>query len=242
MENEISYEAFDAQVDSFLRHQMTAEEEAAFKSELDAEPEKKERARVIALMIQSMQKGGREQDQKIVDQIKDMTEAQFRQTIGLKPKVISFWPRIVKYAAAACIACILCWGGAHYYGLHQTTSLGASQYMAYVSDISEIEYVRGTTDAETISKLNALFDNVKANKEIESTIMELEPLYLEASSEDSSYYDFQDDIAWNLAIAYLLDGDREKPIPLLEGMVERNQDYPQIAQPAQNLINQIKAL
>lgn len=242
MEKMSNYEEFDAQVDRFLRHQMTVEEEQSFKSELDADPEKKSRARVMALMIQSMKKEGLKQDLQIVSDIKGMSEAQFRKAVGIKPKVIPFWPRFIKYAAAACVAGIICWSGVHYYGVHQTSVLGASQYMAYVSDISDTEYVRGTTDAETISHLNSLFTNVKEDKDISETIKELEPIYNEALTEDSPYFDFQDDIAWNLAIAYLLDGDRKKPIPILEAMIERNQDYPEVSEPAQNLINKIKAL
>ena len=61
-------------------------------------------------------------------------------------------------------------------------------------------------------------------------------------SSESVYFDFQDDISWNLAIAYLKNGEREKPIPILENMLKRNNDYPQIIQPVQELIKKIKDL
>lgn len=60
--------------------------------------------------------------------------------------------------------------------------------------------------------------------------------------ESSVYKEFLDDISWNLAIAYLKNGEREKPIPILEDMVKRNIDYPDISQPVQKLIEQIKEL
>ena len=56
------------------------------------------------------------------------------------------------------------------------------------------------------------------------------------------YKEFLDDISWNLAIAYLKNGEREKPIPILEDMVKRNIEYLDISQPVQKLIDQIKAL
>ena len=77
---------------------------------------------------------------------------------------------------------------------------------------------------------------------IKNTIKELETLYENSFIEGTIYNELQDDISWNLAIGYLKDGEREKPILILEDMVRRNADYPQISQPAQELIDKIKAL
>ena len=49
-----NYEYFDLQVDRFLRNQMSEEEATEFMSDLESDVEKKERARIIALMIKSM--------------------------------------------------------------------------------------------------------------------------------------------------------------------------------------------
>lgn len=242
MEKKINFEEFDARVDRFLRHQMAAEEELAFKSELKADSEKNERARITALMVKTMNKEGQRQDMTIVNEIRNMSESQFLKAVGLRPLVIKLWPRYVKYATAACFIGLMIFGGYRYYDYNQTVSLGNSQYMTYVCDISETEYVRGITDNETIKRLEKLFANVKDCKDIDNTISELETIYSKASDDDSAYSDFQDDIAWNLAIAYLKNGERKKPILLLEDMIRRNADYPQISQPAQNLINQIRAL
>ena len=51
-----------------------------------------------------------------------------------------------------------------------------------------------------------------------------------------------DDIAWNLAIAYLKDGNREKPLILLKDMIKRNEGYSEITLPAQELIKKINDL
>ena len=245
MEKNNNYEIFDAKVDRFLRHQMTSQEEQEFKTELAANPELMARAKTMALMIKSMSGVGLKRDQQFVEDIKGMSEAEFRKVAGLKPKakVVSFWPKFTRYAAAACVTGLLCWGGVHYYGIRQTVSLGNSfDYYAYNMDISDGEYVRGITDSEILDQLSTLFDNVKDGKDLKETIAQLENLYPEALEEESEYSQYDNDIAWNLAIAYLKDGDRKKPIPVLESMITRNQDYPEITKPAQELLDKIKAL
>lgn len=245
MEKNNNYEIFDAKIDRFLRHQMTSQEEQQFKAELAASPELMARAKTMALMIKSMSEVGLKRDQQFVDEIKGMNEAEFRKVAGLKPrvKVVSFWPRFTRYVAAACVAGFLWWGGIHYYNIHQTISLGNSfDYYAYNMDISDGEYVRGITDSEILDQLPTLFDNVKEGKDLKETIVQLETLYPKALEEESEYSQYDNDIAWNLAIAYLKDGDRKKPIPVLELMITRNQDYPEITKPAQELLDKIKAL
>jgi len=245
MEKNNNYEIFDAMVDKFLRRQMSASEEQEFKSELSSDTELMQRAKTIALMIKSMDVVGIERDQRLVDEIKSMDEAEFRRTAGLKPKVraISFRHKFTGYAAAACVAGLLCWAGIHYYGFYKTVSLGNSfDYYAYNMDISDGEYMRGTSEPEVIDRLTILFDNVKENINLQETISQLESLYAESLNEDSEYSLYDNDIAWNLAIAYLKDGDRESPIPILESMIERNRNYSEITEPAQILLEQTKNL
>lgn len=245
MEKMNNFEEFDTRVDRYLRHQMTAEEEQAFRSEIASDSEKKERARITALMIKAMQQEGLSQDNKIIEEIRGMNETQFRKTLGLKPRIINLWPRIIKYSVAACAVGFVSFGAYRYHEYNQTVSLGNSQYIAYVSDLSEMNNVRGivgTSDDAIREELVMLFTNVAEGMEIKNTIEKLESLYAKSNIEDSPYNEFQDDISWNLAIAYLKNGEREKPIPILEDMVKRNVNYPEIYRPAQVLLDQIKAL
>jgi hypothetical protein len=185
------------------------------------------------------------QDNKIIEEIRGMNEAQFRKTLGLKPRIINLWPRIIKYSVAACAVGFVSFGAYRYHEYNQTVSLGNSQYIAYVSDLSEMNNVRGivgTSDDAIREELVMLFTNVAEGMEIKYTIEKLESLYVKSNIEDSPYNEFQDDISWNLAIAYLKNGEREKPIPILEDMVKRNVNYPEIYRPAQILLDQIKAL
>ena len=237
------YVYFDQQVDKFLRNQMSEEEAIAFMSELSSDVEKKERARIIALMIKSMDKVGIEHDQQIVNQIKGLSKAEFKKLIGIKTTLISLFPKAMKYGIAACVACILAFGGYKYYNYQQTVSLGNAEYYAYVADINLEGSHRGdNANIEIESKLLILFSNVKNGIKISAAIKELESIYEEALSEESLYNNYVDDIAWNLAIAYLKDGNREKPLILLEDMIKRNEGYSEITLPAKELIKKINNL
>ena len=244
MEKINNFEEFDAKVDKYLRHQMTAEEEQAFKLEIAQEPEKKERARITALMIKTMRQEGLKHDHNIIKNIHKMNETQFKKAIGFKSHVLKLWPRIIKYSVAACFVGILSFGAYNYYEYNQTVSLGNSQYFAYIPDlqIDGKNNIRGNIDEKVFEKLMNLFENVKKGIDIKSTIDELESLYEQSFRLNSSYHEYQDDISWNLAIAYLKNGEREKPLVILEDMVKRNINYPEITHPIQKLIDQIKAL
>ena len=129
------------------------------------------------------------------------------------------------------------------YNYQQTVSLGNAEYYAYVADINLEGSHRGdNANIEIESKLLILFSNVKNGIKISAAIKELESIYEEALSEESLYNNYVDDIAWNLAIAYLKDGNREKPLILLEDMIKRNEGYSEITLPAKELIKKINNL
>ena len=242
MEKIDNFVDFDAKVDKFLRHQMTEDEEVLFKSELHSDQEKMGRARTIALTIRSMQKEGIKHDQMIVDKIGGMNEFQFRKDVGLSPKKISLRSYFFRYMAAASVIIAFFLGGYRYYEHSQIVTLGNTYYSAYTLDLLETEHIRGTEDKIELNKLATVFDKVRNSIDIELTIKELEILYSESFEGSSVYYNYQDDISWNLAIAYLRNGDCKKPIPILEGIIKRNADYPQITEPAQELLEKIKDL
>lgn len=243
---QFEYEHFDTQIDKFLRNQMCVEEATRFKAELSADKEKMQRARIIALMIKSMHAVGLKRDKEIVETIKSMDEVQFRTVAGLKPRRILLWTNIAKYAVAACFVGLLAFSGFRYHSYHQTISLGQTAYSLYNLDLfldGETDTYRGgNVNIDAVSNLVTLFDNVKMSNDVESAIKELEGLYAKALNDEAPYGNYVDDIAWNLAIAYLKDGDRSKPIPLLKGMIERNKGYSDIVCPAQELIHKIEEL
>ena len=69
-------------------------------------------------------------------------------------------------------------------------------------------------------------------------IEELEPIYANLES-NAAYTFYANDIAMNLALAYIKDDQIEKAIPVLEKLEKDNPDTP-IAIKAKNLIKEIK--
>ena len=240
------YDYFDSQVDRYLRKQMNSEEMMKFKTELSADKEKMQRARIVALMIKSMNIVGAERDRRIVNTIRSMDEMQFRKVAGLNRSHTPILIKLVKYTVAACFVCLLAFTGYRYQDYRQTISLGKEAYPLYELDIyadGEFGKLRGgAVEADAISNLQTLFSNVKEGKNIKQTIKDLEVLYAKALEKEEPYGIYIDDITWNLAIAYLKDGNRTKPIPLLRKMIERNRGYQDIVHPAQELIRNIEEL
>ena len=108
-------------------------------------------------------------------------------------------------------------------------------YVQY--DLDELS--RGETDSVTISHLYTLFNRISEEKDMKEIIAELEPIY-ESLDSDFTYYPYANDITWNLALAYVKAGNKEKAISVLETIVRENEDSP-IAAKAKALIQTLES-
>ncbi len=249
MEKNNDYIQFDEQVERYLRRQMTAEEERAFKQLLAENPELKERARITALMIREMRNAVAEQsseDQKIIQAVKGMSEEQYRKAAGLPPKakVIRLWPRVMKYAVAACIVGIVAIVGVRQYDASQYKAIGYdTEYLAYVPMLSESGHDRSAGEAEPIpqqEEILALFGEIEQGTNLKPTIKQLQEYYdqIQRDGNESALAEYQDDFAWYLSIGYLKLGKGKKAIPLLEGIIQRGE--PANVEQARKLLDRIK--
>lgn len=160
--------------------------------------------------------------------------------ISLPEKKRRLWPRVAVVAAAACVVGSVFTVGLrmHIAGLYRELAT-EEQYQAYPCDTPEdLSHFRGEPLKEA-ALLSQLYRKVQSGQELDSTILQLEQLYAEASQESSELYEFRDDLAWNLAFAYLKSGDGKKAIPLLEEMLKRNEPYPSLADPVRELLNKL---
>ena len=105
-------------------------------------------------------------------------------------------------------------------------------------DISDIS--RGDTDSTTVVHLYSLFEQIQTQQNVTNVIKELESIYASLNS-DYSYHPYANDIAWNLALAYIKDDQIDKAIPILEKLKEENQDSP-ISVKSDELLQRIKDL
>lgn len=215
--NDILLEAIDERIDSFIRGMMTEEEEAAFKQEIKADPE----LRNHVLSTISLIKGLREQES---EKEKDL----------FTPKVTDRTRTLLKWACsiAAVFAIFFAYQKDRRY--NELSNIVSPYYSEYsIDDIS-----RGDTDSATIAHLYTLFNNIKEQRNVSDIIKELEPIYASLDS-DFTYNAYANDIAWNLALAYIKDDQIDKAISILDKLDKNNPDTP-IAAKANDLKKQLQ--
>ena len=108
----------------------------------------------------------------------------------------------------------------------------------YYSEYSMSDYSRGDVDSITVAHLYTLFNNIKEQRHVSDIIKELEPIYASLDS-DFTYSAYANDIALNLALAYIKDDQIDKAIPVLEKLEEDNPDTP-IATKSQQILKKLK--
>lgn len=230
-------ENFDMRLELFLKNKMTEEEGKVFLSELKNNPELRERAQTMAAAIKNMKELKYEYGQRVTSKIEHLSERDFRKVAKLSQKARVFSLRsIVRMSIAACIVGIISFGGYRYYIYNETIALGNSYY-------SEIPTEMVVRDADDVSaKLAQLFNNVKNNEDLDNTILNLEEKFSMAISEDfNDYTNYINDIGWNLAIAHLKDGDRDKAIKTLDLLISHSESDI-VIEKCKKLIKEIKHL
>ena len=105
-------------------------------------------------------------------------------------------------------------------------------------DMSDVS--RGDLDIVTISHLYDLFIQIQENRSVSDIIKELEPIY-NSLNENFTYNAYANDIAWNLALAYVKDDQIDKAITILQKIKADNPDTP-IYNKADELIKKLKEL
>ncbi|MCI6862407.1 MAG: tetratricopeptide repeat protein, partial [Prevotella sp.] len=86
----------------------------------------------------------------------------------------------------------------------------------------------------------SLFSQIQDNRSVSGIIKELEPIY-QSLDNDFTYHPWANDIAWNLAVAYVKDDQIDKAISILKKLKEDNPDTP-IYTKANDLIKKLSDL
>ena len=215
--NDIIQQAIDDRIDAFIRGMMTEEEEAAFKQEILADPEL--RAHVLATV--SLIKGIRTQNAE-----KERTLIQPQQ--NNKVRTLVWWATSI----AAVFAIFFGYSKDKRY--NELSALVSPYYTEYSMD----DYARGDIDSIKVANLYTLFNNIQKQRHVSSIIAELEPIYT-SLEHDFTYSAYANDIALNLALAYIKDDQADKAIPILEKLEKDNPDTP-IAAKAQEILKKLR--
>lgn len=194
----------DDRIDAFIRGMMTDEEEAAFKEEIKADPEL--RSHVLATV--SLIKGIRKQDA-------DKEKALIQNNTKDRVRTLLWW--------ACSIAAVF----AIFFGYQKDRRFNELSDMVspYYTEYSMSDNARGDLDSTTVSHLYTLFNNIQEQRNMSNVIKELEPIYANIEH-DFTYSAYANDIAWNLALAYIKDDQIDKAIIVLEKLEKDNPDTP----------------
>lgn len=215
--NDIQQEAIDERIDAFIRGTMSEAEEAAFKEEIKADPEL--RAQVLATI--SLIKGIRTQEA-------EKEKVLIQQNTKNRARSIMLW------ACSIAALFVIFFGVKNELRYRELSAIVSPYYSEYnMNNIS-----RGDVDSVTVAHLYTLFNNIKEQRNVSDIIEELEPIYASLES-DFTYSAYANDIAINLALAYVKDNQIDKAIPVLEKLEKDNLDTP-IAVRAHEILKKLK--
>lgn len=215
--NDILQQTIDDRIDAFIRGMMTEEEEAAFKQEIQADPDL--RAHVLAIV--SLIKGIRTQNAE-------------KERILIQPQQNNKVRTLVWWATSIAAVFAIFFGYSKDKRYNELSALVSPYYTEYSMD----DYARGDIDSTKVANLYTLFNNIQKQRHVSSIIAELEPIYT-SLEHDFTYSAYANDIALNLALAYIKDDQADKAIPILEKLEKDNSDTP-IAAKAQKILKEIK--
>lgn len=220
--DDILMNSFDERIEAFLRGEMIAEEEAAFKQEIRQDPELRSRAMTIASLIKGVKAKETERENDAINSVVKSNQSKLRPVL--------WWACSV---AAVFAIFFGVYKDRRYNMLDATVSPYYTQYN--ITDIS-----RGETDSVTIVHLYNLFSQIQEKRNVSDVIKELEPIYI-SLEEDFTYNAYANDISWNLALAYIKDDQIDKAIPILEKLKNENPNTP-ISTKANELLKKLKEL
>lgn len=215
--NDILQQAIDDRIDAFIRGMMTEEEEAAFKQEIQADPDL--RAHVLATV--SLIKGIRTQNAE-------------RERTLIQPQQNNKVRTLVWWATSIAAVFAIFFGYSKDKRYNELSALVSPYYTEYSMD----DYARGDIDSVKVANLYTLFNNIQKQRHVSSIIAKLEPIYT-SLDHDFTYSAYANDIALNLALAYIKDDQADKAIPILEKLEKDNPDTPISAQ-AQEILKKLR--
>ena len=205
--DETNFYEMDDRIERFLRGEMSAEEEASFREELKTNPVLCEHARAVSALLIGVQEKGRQHDQIIIDEV-----SAHKKTYNLR--------RLIIWTSSIAAAIILVVGVSVFIeniSYEQTDEMLSPYYKHY--DVASLS--RGETDSVAVAHLYTLFNRIPEENDMADIISELEPIYA-SLDDDYTYYTYANDIAWNLALAYVKVGQKEKAISIFDKLKDYN--------------------
>lgn len=196
----------DERISSFLKGEMSVEDERTFLEDLKMNETLRSRAIAQARLV----KGMRQADEELLDAFRNTSSNEINR-ISRKKTSHFKW-----YAIAASIVLFI-FVGIGSYDYYDTVSFG-KEY-SQVFPVSSI--VRGEANADVEKELNMLFTNITEGENLANTTSRLYDLWQLAKQDTyNDYTDYAPYIGWYLAIGYLRNYEKDKAMNILNEMAE----------------------
>lgn len=237
----------EQRITAYLKGRMSKEKESQFLSELEHDATLRSKAISTARMTKAMRIVGTEDDKALMaainelgseDGVKAMLSAlddnhkiDARRSLTLRKTVISI-------SAAACILCCT-WGAYRLYDNRQMALLG-TEYLAYFPSTT---YSRGESSGanDVQSSIARLYQSVETKQNIASSIKELDNMWrLSLQKEYNDYTEYQSQIGWILANAYIIQNDKAQALQVLEAIIANQDSTPALVEKAIELKKKVE--
>lgn len=230
---------------SFLRGEMTADDEVRFKEDLQTNPAFKEKAISMARLAKGIYQVGVENDLILKEALLSSDETTIRniskQSTTNCPsnnkKVVPFkkYENILSIAVSVLFMLYL---GILYNNYRSTTNLGDQYALKF-----EFSIARGGESPDVGKEVEMLVDNVYNKKDLTVTLKRLAVLW-ELSTMDTynDYIDYAPQIGWALATGYLKDNNKDEASAVLEKMcklLDEDDSIGKLARELQAKINEL---
>lgn len=218
--DDILMDGMDERIEAFLCGEMTLEEETAFKQEIRQNPELRNRAMAMTSLIKGLHDQNSSKEANIIKE----------STAKSKVRPLLWW--------ACSVAAVF----AIFFGIykdHRYYRMLDAAVSPYYTEYDMSDISRGDIDSATVAHLYTLFEQIQKSRNMSGIIKELEPIY--NSLDDFTYNAYANDIAWNLALAYVKDDQIDKAITILQKLKADNTDTP-IYNKADELIKKLQDL
>ena len=200
-------------IEKYLKGQLTAEEEKAFREQLKNDKAFRDEVLATALMIKQMKLQNQEKERAILEESRKLAIARARRR----------W--IYRISSIAAVLIIGFFAVKPIYFNYKSGQM-ISQNYAQWSPREEGATSRGEVQAgdNVVAELTELFDNVGKGKDMKMTTYRLEKA-LQESATDYEYYQYSDDIIWYLALAYIQNNQFDKARTELNKIIQSGDSY-----------------
>lgn len=205
----------DDRIERFIRDNMTPDEEAEFKDDLNYDSSLKERALTTSLMAKSMKARRMEEEKTFTEQLNSAVKASLHQVriISLK-EFMEIAASLLIYLGLGGYLCFT------EYSYQQRNSIVAENI-----SLGEAITARGEGDEAMLSKLDSIATTIKKGRDMTKVIAELKGLYNKRLT-DVDCAQNSATIGWYLALAYIKDDQKDKAKDVL---IILKKEQPQMA-------------